>query len=548
MKYYFSTYRVVFLLGTLLYFFSYQNVVQAKEKALPLEVTIAYKNGYDTRTISFSITNISDQNIALLPWGLPFEGEFTMNIFTISTGGKRVQYVGKRVKRGAASESDYLLIAPRRTITVDCDLTKGYDLAAGGVFEIYFSGFIQYGIYDAKDKFVIQSRKVISNSITIDIEPYVSSAKLSKAYTDVVSCSEFQKQVLEAALTEAEKFTDEAVDTLTGLQIDTRSVAGRYLSWFGDYTDSNYSEVVSIYQAMQNTFNTETITFHCDCSTSNYAWVYPDKPYNIHICNSFWNAPVTGTDSQAGTIIHEMSHFNSIAHTDDYVYGQEFAFNLAANNPAEAINNADNFEYFAENNPHLTMSVLTGMTDLFSQKELEPRLKALAYFDTSSFSKDIGEPDHVRVGSEKSAWFSWRSPAAGNVEVSTIGSTFDTLLSVYSGDDLAHLIEIASNDDEPDSNNSRLEFTANKDVIYHIVVDGYGGASGLAYMKLSHYFGDINGDSELSLADVILGLRIFTDSSKFQPVYFLADINSDQRVGMQEVLFALASIATENQK
>lgn len=54
---------------------------------------------------------------------------------------------------------------------------------------------------------------------------------------------------------------------------------------------------------------------------------------------------------QGGTLIHEMSHFNVVAGTDDVVYGQTGAKNLAIFDPTGALNNADNHEYFAENTP-----------------------------------------------------------------------------------------------------------------------------------------------------------------------------------------------------
>ena len=73
----------------------------------------------------------------------------------------------------------------------------------------------------------------------------------------------------------------------------------------------------------------------------------------IYLCKVFWLAPLTGTDLQAGTLIHEMSHFNVVASTDDYVYGQAGARDLAITTPDNAVKNADNHEYFAENNPSL---------------------------------------------------------------------------------------------------------------------------------------------------------------------------------------------------
>ena len=39
----------------------------------------------------------------------------------------------------------------------------------------------------------------------------------------------------------------------------------------------------------------------------------PNKPYTIYLGRVFWTAPATGTDSQAGTLIHEISHFDVVA-------------------------------------------------------------------------------------------------------------------------------------------------------------------------------------------------------------------------------------------
>lgn len=71
----------------------------------------------------------------------------------------------------------------------------------------------------------------------------------------------------------------------------------------------------------------------------------------VTLCSLFWSAPATGTDSKAGTLIHESSHFTKNGGTDDIAYGQTKAKALAKSSPAQAINNADSHEYFAENNP-----------------------------------------------------------------------------------------------------------------------------------------------------------------------------------------------------
>lgn len=90
-----------------------------------------------------------------------------------------------------------------------------------------------------------------------------------------------------------------------------------------------------------------------------FAYVYPnDKTHTVYLGDSFEPAPETGSDSKAGTLIHEVSHFNDVAGTDDVVhpacggktcYGTKNAENLAKKSPSDAQKNADNFEYYIEN-------------------------------------------------------------------------------------------------------------------------------------------------------------------------------------------------------
>jgi hypothetical protein len=96
-------------------------------------------------------------------------------------------------------------------------------------------------------------------------------------------------------------------------------------------------------------FEGQTVTINCkDSKKPYYAYVYPTRPYEIFVCRYFFSAPNLGRDSKAGTLVHEMSHFNVTAGTDDIVYGESGALNLAATSPNDAIRNADNHEYFAE--------------------------------------------------------------------------------------------------------------------------------------------------------------------------------------------------------
>ena len=100
----------------------------------------------------------------------------------------------------------------------------------------------------------------------------------------------------------------------------------------------------------------ETIAYDCTCTESAFAYVFPNSPYDIYMCPTFFRSDLLGTDSQAGTIVHELSHFAVLAGTRDYRYGQQSVAALATEDPDRAIGNADSHEYFAENTPALPMS------------------------------------------------------------------------------------------------------------------------------------------------------------------------------------------------
>ncbi len=87
----------------------------------------------------------------------------------------------------------------------------------------------------------------------------------------------------------------------------------------------------------------------CDLSDpgyggSIYAYTYKGMTTNW-MCDLFWSALATGTDSKAGTVLHEHSHAS--AYTDDITYGQANCRHLAVNNPDKAVQNADSHEYYA---------------------------------------------------------------------------------------------------------------------------------------------------------------------------------------------------------
>jgi hypothetical protein len=98
-----------------------------------------------------------------------------------------------------------------------------------------------------------------------------------------------------------------------------------------------------------------------------------------------------------------------------------------------------------------------------------------------------GEQQHTDHPGGASVWWSWTAPVSGRVTMSTLGSSFDTILAVYTGSALDSLTRIARNDDDgtSDTRTSRVTFQTVKGTTYAIAVDGYAGTTGRIHLSIT---------------------------------------------------------------
>ncbi len=89
------------------------------------------------------------------------------------------------------------------------------------------------------------------------------------------------------------------------------------------------------------------------------------------------------------------------------------------------------------------------------------------------------EPTIAGDAVSRSVWYSWTAPFTGPVTVSTAGSSFDTLLGIFTGTALGALTSIAENDDAgTGAFTSTVSFNAVSGIPYVILVGGFNGAGG----------------------------------------------------------------------
>ncbi|MBN1210283.1 MAG: peptidase M35 [Myxococcaceae bacterium] len=302
-----------------------------------LSVEKASFSASESALVTITLHNEGRHAVKLLRWETAVDG-LEEPLLQVMRDGEPVAYEGPHFKRAAARAEDFLVLTPGERLTSTVDLAEFYDLSKSGSYTL------RYDVAPGDSR---------AHALTVSIEGRASGN--AQAPGDVTTlgsvafskCDATQQSTILQAVSASSAMANDSATYLNG----TPSGTPRYTTWFGAYSSSGWSTAKSHFTAIKDALDTKPLTFDCGCKKSYYAYVYPNQPYKVFLCRVFWSAPMTGTDSKGGTIIHELSHFTVVAGTDDWVYGQSGAKSLASSDPTKALNNADNHEYFAENTP-----------------------------------------------------------------------------------------------------------------------------------------------------------------------------------------------------
>lgn len=149
-----------------------------------------------------------------------------------------------------------------------------------------------------------------------------------------------------------------------------------YQRWFGRYSDANAEVVRATLKAVITAIRTGGVTVEChraddpSCSAGEYAWVYPHRPFEVHVCPPFFQLPPltalrpgerrSDNGTREGTMVHEISHFLDVADTWDHCYSRSECSRMAIDYPRRAIENADSYQYFTEDVTYYARQPLLG--------------------------------------------------------------------------------------------------------------------------------------------------------------------------------------------
>jgi hypothetical protein len=137
----------------------------------------------------------------------------------------------------------------------------------------------------------------------------------------------------------------------------------------------------------------------------------------------------------------------------------------------------------------------TNFTDMFVARGFITGYTNFKTATSTSATKEPGEPNHWQFNAGgKSMWISWTAPGTGLVNVDLLGTSFDSVLAVYTNApgvaaSVSNLLKVAENDDNGASLQSKVTFNCTvPGTVFHIAVDGYNSgtaASGNIVMRLS---------------------------------------------------------------
>ncbi|KAL1697381.1 hypothetical protein GGG16DRAFT_41433 [Schizophyllum commune] len=305
--------------------------------------------------VTTTITNTGDETLKLFNDPNSALSTLPANTFAISNSAGAVpQFTGIKAKYSmdtvvAKNISGFTVLAPGESVEKVHDLAAAYNFTLPGEDAYTFEASKSFFHLADDGSIVPIEAEVEAHTAKLAGKLVLPRNTISKR-ASYKGCSSSQQSQIKSAISAATTYAANAYSYLSS----HTSATTRYTTWFGTYSVSRHSTVLSHFQHLHEG-DYSSFTYDCTCTEADtYAFVYADDYGTIHLCPVFWQISTTGTDSQGGTLIHESTHFTKNGGTDDIVYGQSSAKSLAKSSPSQAVQNADSHEYFAENNPALS--------------------------------------------------------------------------------------------------------------------------------------------------------------------------------------------------
>ena len=334
--------------------------------------------------MEFLIHNHSGNDLYILKWNTPLDESSNRVFKVISEKGYHLRHDGLRLRKDTPEEDDFLFLRNGESKSVKVDLTKIFHLHKPMRYFVEFNNnklvyvlaeagkspsesYLQQKVYktaiscnpetfnlhtserNAIKTVGMQLREVISGSPTKrnfhylrDLEP---EGLPDFDFKSVIKANSVQMAILKRALKNSLTLLNRAIQLLDS---ENDASHDQYEKWFGRYAGSRYRRVLANFRRMGNTLIQNNVTYRTDgsqyCQNGRYAFTGHGASA-VFFCDLFFRNS-TPNLVRAGTVVHELSHL-VLGTVDSFHYSREEAKNVAQNDPANAIQTASCYEYFA---------------------------------------------------------------------------------------------------------------------------------------------------------------------------------------------------------
>ncbi|QTA83685.1 Uncharacterized protein dnl_60990 [Desulfonema limicola] len=269
------------------------------------------------------------------------------------------------------------------------------------------------------------------------------------------------------------------------------SETGAYLGYEG----CGWETILSSYDASSLDNEYPAFVYQCSCLNG-----YPENPDNLGTALLYNGAITTLSSSRVSWygpgIWNKDNQYLCDNASIGYYYGKELINNKKSGEALFAVKsnmgknhltwwdgchwmNLFDFNLYGDPSVGINESTTGPANNNFISASAISSMSGQTSGSNDKAGKETGEPNHAGNSGGKSVWWKWTAPQTNYFNFDTHGSTFNTLLAVYTGSSVGSLTLISSNDDDKSASNaSGLTFQAQSGSTYYIAVDGYNGVSG----------------------------------------------------------------------
>uniref|UniRef100_A0A1X7UFG0 Lysine-specific metallo-endopeptidase domain-containing protein n=1 Tax=Amphimedon queenslandica TaxID=400682 RepID=A0A1X7UFG0_AMPQE len=305
---------------------------------------------------SFEFTNNANEDLYLLKRNTPLEG-LRSQFVSVSLDGRPLKYEGIIMRRAPPTKDEFVLLKAGESISTTVQITDAFSIDTDGLYTVQYSRPLQYlsgneinllSIGKLRESFVHESTQLYLEDTSALMKPKIEEVKIDyTVYIESCSDASFSNGDNNNSQTlEAHKKLCSGSDTARGQVGENINIS---TTWFGAYDATRTAAAQKVYSDIKTGLTNTAVTYYNDgpdCGANTYAYIWTNIKDTVYLCSEYYNSQTscsTTGESKEGTLIHEWSHL--FGDTDDHAYGRSDCKELAEDNPANAVENADNYCY-----------------------------------------------------------------------------------------------------------------------------------------------------------------------------------------------------------